>query len=81
MNNFVDFDTEAFDAGRLPYMPNQNMGHIDAIKHLRFQTESECLLAIAIWLNTPKEYRDLNEFRQTFINTLRMIRAKTHWAL
>jgi hypothetical protein len=72
----TDFDRSVADT---PYMVKQNTDELRQLNNWRFQTEEECLLAIALWLATPEENREINHFRHTFKNVLRMIGANTVW--
>lgn len=79
--NFRDFVSVDFSiSGRPSYMVKQNEDSVQPLTVWRFETEEECMLAISLWINTPVEHRNINEFRYTFTNVLRMIQAKTLWA-
>lgn len=61
----------------MSYMVNQDMYELRPLHSWRFETETACMLAISMWLAMPTDDREINHFRHTFINVLRMIGAKT----
>ncbi len=63
-----------------PYMVKQNIDELRQLSSWRFQTEEECLIAISLWLAIPENQKELNHFRHTFKNVLRMIGADTCWS-
>ena len=80
--SFRDFVSMDFDKSisETPFMVKQNEDLLRPLKYMRFQTDTECLLAISIWLATPVEKQDINHFTHTFKNVLRMIQAETAWS-
>lgn len=73
----MDFDKVFVDT---PFMVKQNTDEFRELNNWRFQTEEECLLAISLWLATPVNEREINHFRHTFKNVLKMIGATTLWS-
>lgn len=73
----MDFDK---NLAKTPYMVKQDVEELSPLMYWRFETEEECLLAIAMWIATPKEERELNHFRHTFKNVLKMIGCNTAWS-
>lgn len=80
--SFRDFVSMDFDKNlaETPYMVKQNTDELRELNSWRFQTEEECLLAISLWLATPITSREINHFRHTFKNVLKMIGATTAWS-
>ena len=56
-----------------PFCVKQNTDDFKEIKNWRFATQEECLLAIALYLATPTEMFNINDFTKVFKFTLRMI--------
>ena len=44
-----------------------------------FDSQEVAELAAALWVATPEEKREVNHFRHTFKNVLKMIGAETLW--
>ncbi len=64
-----------------PYMVKQNSDDFKEIRNWRFATEEECLLAIALYLATPENMFNINDFNRVFKFTLRMIgNTESVWA-
>jgi len=55
------------------YCVKQNIDDFKHIRHWRFATQEECLLAIALYLATPNDKFNINDFSRVFKFTLRMI--------
>lgn len=79
---YRDFVSMDFDKSveKTPYMVKQNTDVLKPLHNWRFETEEECLLAISLWLATPEEGREINHFRYTFKNVLKMIGSNTVWS-
>lgn len=72
---FRDFVSMDFSKSmeKTPYMVKQNTDDFKEIHNWRFGTQEECLLAIALYLATPDDMFNINDFSRLFKYTLRMV--------
>ena len=72
---FRDFVSMDFSKSmeKTPYMVKQNTDDFKEIRNWRFGTQEECLLAIALYLATPDDMFNINDFSRLFKYTLRMV--------
>ena len=56
-----------------PWCVKQNVDDLREIANWRFETEGIATLAATLWLNTPKEKRNVNEFHFILKHVLLML--------
>ena len=80
--SYRDFVSMDFDKAvdNTPYMVKQNTDVLKPLHSWRFSLEEECLRAISLFLAWPVDEFEINHFRHTFKNVLRMIGSDSEWS-